>query len=396
MHHQFKNEIPVLIDSGTPTDVSSVITVNNVPQKVRNVIVSIDLEHTFTGDLNIRLKAPNGKKVLLVGREGGSGDNFQETFFDENSRSDIRRALPPFTGRFRPEESLRELDGVVGNGDWVLEVSDTALLDGGSLNAWTLAFTSEQAVVSNFKIEVHFFGGLSSTQQHVFSAAAQKWEEIIIGDSTLPNGTNVVISAEGVVIDGAGTGNGNILGQAAPTHFRDSSGLPSRGFMQFDSFDLARMEADGSLLNVIFHEMAHVLGHGTVWKRKGLLVGEGTFNPRFIGRNAMKEFGVLLGTERSTAVPVANIGGPGREGSHWRESVLGNELLTGRLNPGINPVSRLSIASFADLGYDVNMDAADEYTLPSLQALEIMGVNGSGSMCCTSCPSPHAPHLDNQ
>ena len=34
------------------------------------------------------------------------------------------------------------------------------------------------------------------------------------------------------------------------------------------------------------------------------------------------------------------------------------------LNPGNNPVSRMTIASLADLGYQVTLDTADSYSLP--------------------------------
>jgi hypothetical protein len=114
-----------------------------------------------------------------------------------------------------------------------------------------------------------------------------------------------------------------------------------------------------------------------------LLVGAGTFNPQFLGPNAMREFGELLGTGTPTPVPVANTGGPGTADGHWRERVFGTELLTGRLNAGVNPISRTSIASFADLGYEVNLDAADPYELPDARALAIMGVDGRGSECCS-------------
>ena len=43
--------------------------------------------------------------------------------------------------------------------------------------------------------------------------------------------------------------------------------------MQFDSADLASMEASGSLYGVILHEMGHVLGIGTSWAYRGLLTG---------------------------------------------------------------------------------------------------------------------------
>ncbi len=54
--------------------------------------------------------------------------------------------------------------------------------------------------------------------------------------------------------------------------------------------------------------------------------------------------------------------------------VFGHELLTGFLDAGVNPISRMSIGAFQDLGYQVNLDAADAYTLPSSLLLAIMGV----------------------
>jgi hypothetical protein len=70
-----------------------------------------------------------------------------------------------------------------------------------------------------------------------------------------------------------------------------------------------------------------------------------------------------------TPVPVENIGGPGTRDGHWRESVLRNELMTGIINAGANPLSALSLVSLRDLGYLVD-DAVAEFfeILPSLMA----------------------------
>ena len=50
-------------------------------------------------------------------------------------------------------------------------------------------------------------------------------------------------------------------------------------------------------------------------------------------------------------LPIENIGGPGTAGGHWRESLLRNELMTGFLNLGENPLSRITAGSMRDLGY---------------------------------------------
>jgi len=138
--------------------------------------------------------------------------------------------------------------------------------------------------------------------------------------------------------------------------------------MAFDTADLAKMEADGILLDVITHEMGHVLGVGSMWARRGLISpppGDplALANPVFNGPAAMIQFGLLLGEGGPEPVPVENQGGIGTARAHWRESVFGNELMTGYVDVG-NPLSRLTVASLQDIGYEVDLEAADQYTLP--------------------------------
>jgi hypothetical protein len=134
--------------------------------------------------------------------------------------------------------------------------------------------------------------------------------------------------------------------------------------MQFDSADVANLVAAGQFDEVILHEMGHVLGIGTIWTARGLLVGGGTADPQFTGANAVTEYNALFGTS-GTSVPVENVGGSGIAGSHWRESVFETELMTGFLDAGVAvPLSRVTVASLADLGYVVDLAAADPYTAP--------------------------------
>jgi hypothetical protein len=58
------------------------------------------------------------------------------------------------------------------------------------------------------------------------------------------------------------------------------------------------------------------------------------------------------------------MGGEGTREGHWRESVFDTELMTGFDDPGRNALSRLTIASLQDLGYQVNYEVADAYILP--------------------------------
>ena len=225
-----------------------------------------------------------------------------------------------------------------------------------------------------FNIEVQFTDtNLSDSQRAVFTDAANRWSEIIIAD--IPDvfvagiGTidDVLIEAGAPDIDGVG----GTLGQAGPTRIRSDSFLPATGVMQFDLADVDDLEANGLLEAVILHEMAHVLGIGTLWDFfPDLLTGAGSADPRFNGAQATAEYNRIFGLNESS-VPVANTGGPGTQDSHWRESVFDNELLTGFIDSGENPISGITIGSLADIGYSVDFNAADPYFPP--------GTLGAGS-----------------
>jgi hypothetical protein len=235
------------------------------------------------------------------------------------------------------------------------------------------------AAASPFTITIRFAGGLTARQKAAFRAAADRWTRVIVGD--LPRARvggqiidDVLIIAQGVAIDGPG----GILGQAGPTHLRPRSAgaaafLPARGVMSFDTADLAAMQAAGTLRGVIAHEMGHVLGIGTIWARKGLLRGAGGRNPTFAGPRAVEEYRQLRGAPRRRRVPVENTGGPGTRDSHWRERVFRAELMTSAISSAGNPLSRMTVASLGDLGYEVDLDAAEPYALAGRAAIAEAG-----------------------
>ena len=127
-----------------------------------------------------------------------------------------------------------------------------------------------------------------------------------------------------------------------------------------------------------------MLGIGTIWTRLGLLQGGGTMNPVFLGAGAMREYAALTGRPNPTPVPVANVGGPGTRDGHWRESVFGDELMTGILSGAVRPISRVTAAALGDMGYAVDLAAADPFVLPSALRLAELGIGGvrhHGDVC---------------
>jgi hypothetical protein len=140
--------------------------------------------------------------------------------------------------------------------------------------------------------------------------------------------------------------------------------------MTFDVADVNNLEAGGGLNAVILHEMGHVMGIGTLWQYLGLLQNPSSagsvLDTYFTGAQALVGFNAIGGSTYTGGqkVPVENTGGAGTRNGHWRESVLANELMTGFLNNGTNnPLSVLTVRSLTDLGYTVNVAAADAFSL---------------------------------
>ncbi|MDQ3138729.1 MAG: Ig-like domain-containing protein [Gemmatimonadota bacterium] len=255
--------------------------------------------------------------------------------------------------------------------------------------ALTVMFTATAAADhSAFNIGLRYLSTATPAQQQAFTNARLKWESVISADladvplvsaaedcgpsSPAVNQTidDVLILVRLVPIDGPG----NILGGAGPCYVRDPGDpLTVMGVMQFDTDDLEQLETGGFLGDVILHEMGHVLGIGTLWDLQGLLAdaslppGSGT-DPHFTGAGAIAAFDDAGGVAyvAGAKVPVEGTGGEGTADSHWRESVLDNELMTGFIGAGQNPLSRITIASLADQGYQVDLAAADDYSILGL------------------------------
>jgi hypothetical protein len=267
--------------------------------------------------------------------------------------------------------SLRELSAVV-------LVSALALVT-------ACSDSSGPAPASAYKIELRFFGRtLTASQQTLFTNAKARLESIIVGtvppvnantaDPASCGATGVAKLTEtisGLVIYASIDsidGRGKILAEAGPCYIRTSNGQKdyrtSIGIIKIDSADINTLAGSGNLQQVITHEMMHVVGFGTFWDSTStnLLINYGS-NVSYIGAGGIAGCKAIGGnTICASSVPVE--GSQGSEGtinSHWRESTFGNELMTGFLNSGTNPLSAMSIRSLEDLGYAVNPAVADAY-----------------------------------
>ena len=166
-------------------------------------------------------------------------------------------------------------------------------------------------------------------------------------------------------------------GRGGPCFLRSAraDGVPGLPFMGTMWFDPKHLSAD-ALHFTALHEIGHVLGFGTLWDDFGYLqdpagaAASRSPDTHFGGALATAAFNLAGGTSYPGAkVPVENDSAryPGAQDLHWRESVFGNELMTGGVR-GIRgtfePLSSVTVASLADLGYAVNYAAADAFRLP--------------------------------
>jgi hypothetical protein len=155
--------------------------------------------------------------------------------------------------------------------------------------------------------------------------------------------------------------------------------------MEFDAADVGPLEERDQLGSLILHEMGHVLGIGTLWSDFGLLQNPSsaghTADTYFSGAGGLSGFDAIGGTTYTGGmkVPVENTGGGGTMNAHWRESILGTELMTGYLSNVSNPLSALTVRSLADLGYTVDVNAGDAFLL-TLAARANRLPGGSGSL----------------
>ena len=89
-------------------------------QPITDIRLSVDIEHTYIGDLVVKLSAPSGDTITVHDRAGGGVDNLNTVYDTSNNLS------------------LGALLGKSPQGTWKLEVRDRARQDTGKIRAFML------------------------------------------------------------------------------------------------------------------------------------------------------------------------------------------------------------------------------------------------------------------
>ncbi|MGJ8548353.1 zinc-dependent metalloprotease [Winogradskyella wichelsiae] len=129
--------------TGTTSGVNGVPLENviNVPDNfaIESLKFNVDIDHTYVGDLLVRLIHPNGTTEVDVWIGNcSSSDNINIQFDDEAADIDC-----DFTGvgnAYSPSEPLSEFSGLNSQGDWSILIADFFSGDTGVLNSWSIEF----------------------------------------------------------------------------------------------------------------------------------------------------------------------------------------------------------------------------------------------------------------
>lgn len=123
---------------------------------ISDLNVSVDISHTFVGDLAVTLThLDTGTSVTIIDHPGSpasqfgcSEDNIVATLDDEAAspvEDQCASSTPTIAGTFIPNNPLSAFDGESIGGTWRLTVFDWATLDVGTLNMWCLLPTTGPA-----------------------------------------------------------------------------------------------------------------------------------------------------------------------------------------------------------------------------------------------------------
>ena len=111
----YVNNERVAIPDNDPAGATSEIVIEE-GGSISGLAVSIDIEHTYRGDLRVILEKDD-RMVVLHENQGGGEDNLVQTY------------------------DVSEFDGIDSMGTWTLRVVDSANADTGSIRGWSLDVT---------------------------------------------------------------------------------------------------------------------------------------------------------------------------------------------------------------------------------------------------------------
>ncbi|HET9032455.1 MAG TPA: hypothetical protein VFN25_06080 [Dokdonella sp.] len=131
---------PLSIPDSNTAGVNATITIPNGQANVNATRMSIDLRHTYVGDLVLNVSHGPASADILNRPPGCSGNDIHALYFDTagGAPNTCSGSGPAIGGEIRPSQAFAAFDGVSYDGVWTLNVSDRAGGDSGFLDSWCI------------------------------------------------------------------------------------------------------------------------------------------------------------------------------------------------------------------------------------------------------------------
>lgn len=120
-----------------PGTVQSTLTITPT-NKVTDVNAKILITHELPSDLQLSLRAPNGKQVPLVWNVGSSFYKILQTEFDDEAGVTPYGIYDHITYQPQAPNRLSQFNGLNPMGEWAIVITDTLVSNGGTLFDWQL------------------------------------------------------------------------------------------------------------------------------------------------------------------------------------------------------------------------------------------------------------------
>ncbi len=166
--------------------------------------------HTFLGDLRFKLTSPTGTTVSLIANRGSGGNNFCTVTLDDDGGFPSVSTIPAtgaVAGNFAPESPLAAFDGQNANGTWTLNVADTAAVDTGTLNRFSLIISGKTCAVAPVTVT----NVTSTTANGTYSTGAVIPIQVTFSDIVTVTGTpQLALNTGGTATYASGSGTNTL------------------------------------------------------------------------------------------------------------------------------------------------------------------------------------------
>lgn len=244
------------------TTVQGSVAVAGLGNYVMDVDLTVNITHTWSGDLDIMLTSPGGTTVVVTTDNGGGNDDvFNGTLFDDQAlvpATDATYSNGVTASPLAPEGAFGAFIGEDPNGIWTLDIGDDAGGDQGTSSGFTLTITTLAAApttvaagpfvqmtpvatvdLGTAQSTVNVSGaGTYLTDLDATTFITHTWSSDLIVELTSPQGTTVVLTS------GNGGSNDDVYNG---TVFDDSATNPISDSVFSDGVPTTPAQPEGAL-----------------------------------------------------------------------------------------------------------------------------------------------------